>query len=198
VGTERARRFYFTTERDAYPTRNGRPGDFGVISVVFYRERRPIAEIIPGRRPVPARGDSVGAAEASVAGAAARSAPDGEGGKARERWTPSWRDDGHAATGIGSSVPSEVREVGMELDRHPVAVVTLRYDFRPSLPRPINVPRFAPEPASLPTPSPTSDDRSALQVWLVSASEDRAADVIDQALVEYAKAHGYEVPPPLR
>jgi hypothetical protein len=25
-----------------------------------------------------------------------------------------------------------------------------------------------------------------------------AADVIDQALVEYAKAHGYSIPPPLR
>ena len=34
VGPERARRFYFTTERDAYATRIGRPGDFGVISAV--------------------------------------------------------------------------------------------------------------------------------------------------------------------
>src|SRR5262249_48296092 len=46
VGTERARRFYFTTERDAYATRIGRPGDFGIISAVFYREQRPVAEII--------------------------------------------------------------------------------------------------------------------------------------------------------
>ena len=58
VGPERARRFYFTTERDAYATRIGRPGDFGVISAVFYRERRPIAEIIPRRGAVPERGDS--------------------------------------------------------------------------------------------------------------------------------------------
>jgi hypothetical protein len=36
VGSERARRFYFTTERDAYATRLGRPGDLGVISAVFY------------------------------------------------------------------------------------------------------------------------------------------------------------------
>src|SRR5262249_56109058 len=46
VGSERARRFYFTTERDAYATRIGRPGDFGIISAVFYREQRPVAEII--------------------------------------------------------------------------------------------------------------------------------------------------------
>ena len=50
VGSERARRFYFTTKRDAYATRIGRRGDFGNISAVFYRERRPISEIIP-RRP---------------------------------------------------------------------------------------------------------------------------------------------------
>jgi hypothetical protein len=147
VGPERARRFYFTTERDAYATRIGRRGDFGVISAVFYRERRPIAEIVPHRRAVPERGDAVGAAaEAPAAGAVTRSAPDGDRGEARERLTLSRRHDGRAATGIGSSVPSEVREVGMELERHPVAVVTLRYDFRPSPPRPVIVPGFAPEP----------------------------------------------------
>ena len=44
VGGERARRFYFTTERDSYATRIGRPGEFGVITAVFYRERRPGGE----------------------------------------------------------------------------------------------------------------------------------------------------------
>ena len=34
----------------------------------------------------------------------------------------------------------------MELERHPVAVVTLRYDFRRSYPRPITCTGFAPEP----------------------------------------------------
>jgi hypothetical protein len=147
VGTERARRFYFTTERDAYATRIGRPGDFGVISAVFYRERGPIAEILPRRGTVPEWGDSGdAAAEALAAGAAARSAPDGDGGDVRARRAPSWRHEDRAATGIGSSVASEVQEVGMELERHPVAVVTLRYAFRPSPPRPIIVPGFAPEP----------------------------------------------------
>jgi hypothetical protein len=146
VGPERARRFYFTTERDAYATRIGRPGDFGVISAVFYRERHPIAVIIPYRGDVPERGASVGpAAGAPAAGAVARSAPSHDGGSARGRLTPPWCDDGRAATGIGSSVRSEVRVVGMELEGHPVAVVTLRYDFRPILPRPVVVPGFAPE-----------------------------------------------------
>jgi hypothetical protein len=147
VGSERARRFYFTTERDAYATRIGRPGEFGVISAVFYRERRPVAEIIPRYRALPERADSLGeAAGAPAAGAAARSAPGNDVGTARRRPTPGWPYDGRAATGIGSSVRSEVREVGMELERDPVAVVTLRYDFRPSFPRPVIVPGFAPEP----------------------------------------------------
>lgn len=49
VGSERARRFTFTTERDAYATRIGRPAEFGVISAVFYRQRRPHYEIVPHR-----------------------------------------------------------------------------------------------------------------------------------------------------
>ena len=62
VGSERARRFYFTNQRDAYATRFGRPGDFGVISAVFYRDRRPVAEIMPRRMAAPKREDAVGAA----------------------------------------------------------------------------------------------------------------------------------------
>src|SRR4051794_11020076 len=52
VGSEQARRFYFTTERDAYATRIGRPGDFGVISAVFYPGRPPPSGIIPTRKAV--------------------------------------------------------------------------------------------------------------------------------------------------
>ncbi len=148
VGTERARRFYFTTERDEYATRIGRPGDFGVISAVFYRERRSVREITPGRMAVPEQGELRSrAAEPSTAGAAVRAAPGGNV-RLREHLAPSWRHGGRAATGIGGSLPSEVQEVSMELEHHPVAVVTLRYDFRPVPPRPIIVPGFAPEPGS--------------------------------------------------
>jgi hypothetical protein len=116
VGPERARRSYFTTERDAYATRIGRPADFGVISAVFYRERRPIAEILPRRLAVPERGDPLGAAAgAPAAEAAARSVPSNDGGWARRRLAPAWRYNARAATGVGSSVRSEVQEVDMEL-----------------------------------------------------------------------------------
>jgi hypothetical protein len=148
VGSERARRFYFTSERDAYATRIGRPGEFGVISAVFYRERHHVAEIIPHRTAMPERGDTAGpAAEAPALGTAAHSAPRIDNGSARRRLHPGWPyPDGRAATGIGSSVRSEVREVGMELERDPVAVVTLRYEFRLVVPRPLVVPGSAPEP----------------------------------------------------
>ena len=36
-----ARRFYFTTERDSYAAKLGQAANLGVISAVFFRERRP-------------------------------------------------------------------------------------------------------------------------------------------------------------
>jgi hypothetical protein len=154
VSPDRARRFYFTTERDAYATRIGRPGDFGVISAVFFRERRNVSEIMPGRTAVPQRENSGGSA--SDAPSAARAA---SGAEVRLRGSrgPSWRYDGRAATGIGRSVPNEVQEVSMELERHQVAVVILRYGFRPPSPRPIIVPGFAPEPGEQRLSTPRED-----------------------------------------
>jgi hypothetical protein len=145
VGSERARRFNFTTEREAYATRIGRRGDFGAISAVFYRERR-VAEILPRRPAVPEHSDSFGAA-AEAAGAGSAVGPDpGRDGGSRGPLSRFWHYDGRAATGIGSSVRSEVRAVSMELEHHPAAVVTLRYDFWRAPPRPMIVPGFAPEP----------------------------------------------------
>jgi hypothetical protein len=148
VSSEQARRFYFTNERDAYATRFGRPGDFGVISAVFYRDRRLVAESMPRRMAAPEREDAVGAAaETPAARVAAWSASGTDSGLARRRPLLGWPHyGGWAATGIGGSVRSEVREVGMDLERDSVAVVTLRYDSRPLVPRPLVVPGFAPEP----------------------------------------------------
>jgi hypothetical protein len=158
VGSERARRFYFTTERDAYATRIGRPAEFGVITAVFYRERRPPHEIVPPRLSERERVDLLDAREAerkrseSVAEAAddsaslaARSAHDSAAGGDHSHRGKRWRD-GRAATGIGASVRSEVQAIHMELDPHPAGVVTLRYDFRPTPSRPIPSHGFAPEP----------------------------------------------------
>ena len=40
MSSERARRFYFTTERDSYAAKLGQTANVGSISAVFFRERR--------------------------------------------------------------------------------------------------------------------------------------------------------------
>ena len=42
MSSERARRFYFTNERDSYGAKLGQTANLGVISAVFFRERRPV------------------------------------------------------------------------------------------------------------------------------------------------------------
>jgi hypothetical protein len=44
-------------------------------------------------------------------------------------------DDEYAATGIGRSVRNDVRWVNMDLDSHPAAEVTIRYEYYPALVR---------------------------------------------------------------
>src|SRR3989454_1784476 len=53
VSSERARHFYFTTERDSYGAKLGQTANLGVISAVFYSERHPTPApvIVPPPRP---------------------------------------------------------------------------------------------------------------------------------------------------
>jgi hypothetical protein len=48
MSSERARRFYFTNERDSYGAKLGQTANLGVISAVFFRERRQV--VIPMTR----------------------------------------------------------------------------------------------------------------------------------------------------
>jgi hypothetical protein len=125
MSSERARKFYFTTERDSYAAKLGRKADVGVITAVFFRERR--------RQPIPItreKSATTGNAQSSAAEPALRA--DGEMSRADR-----------AATGIGRSVRHDVREIDMELESRPVAEVTLRYEYsQPSKSRT----RFCPEP----------------------------------------------------
>jgi len=41
MSSERARRFYFTSERDSYGAKLGQTSNLGVVSAMFFRERRP-------------------------------------------------------------------------------------------------------------------------------------------------------------
>ncbi|HEV2705437.1 MAG TPA: hypothetical protein VGV59_05905 [Pyrinomonadaceae bacterium] len=167
MSTQRARKFYFTTERDSYAARMGRTSDLGVITAVFYREATPTPQPVTPPHPYPMpeprserRGDSEMKADAS--GEASRKQRDAGATAMRAP-----RDDDYAATGIGRSVENHVRWVNMNLERRPAAEVTIRYEYRPALvrlgvlPRPradenalrrrerargFEDPRFCPEP----------------------------------------------------
>jgi hypothetical protein len=141
VGTERARRFYFTREADSYASRLGRPAEYGVIRAVFFRERR--APIVIGPRPLHAWPAPREARDSTEAGLATDRQGRAESWRRDDR---PWRDPGRAATGIGRSERSEVDVVDMALEREPVAEVVLRYDFRPPWHPPVFVPRTAPAP----------------------------------------------------
>jgi len=117
MSSERARRFYFTTERDSYAAKLGQHGDFGVVSAVFFRERnRPVTIL----RPSDSSRD-----ESSAAGA-----------QPQLRGEMSRAD--RAATGIGRSVRNDVREIDMDLESTPAAALTVRYEYSRG--------RFCPEP----------------------------------------------------
>lgn len=113
MSSERARRFYFTNERDSYGAKLGQTANLGVISAVFFRERR---------RPVPITPITRNKSESSSEGSArAQSSP-----------RPS-ADEDYAATGIGRNVRHDVRWVNMELESRAAGEVTLRYEYYSAL-----------------------------------------------------------------
>lgn len=138
MSSDRARRFYFTTERDSYAAKLGQTSNLGVISAVFFREIRPVAVPIappPRHRPLYERdgardSGSDKQSEAPRTSGEAQSAP----GQRRGSIAPV-PDDEYAATGIGRSVRNDVRWVNMDLDSRPAAEVTLRYEYYPALVR---------------------------------------------------------------
>ena len=108
MNSERARRFYFTNERDSYGAKLGQTANLGVIAAVFFRERNRPVPITP---PYPITRDKMEEAPQS-----AQSARRG--------------DDDNAATGIGRNVRNDVRWVDMDLDSRAAGEVTIRYEYR--------------------------------------------------------------------
>ncbi len=135
---ERARRFYFTTERESYGTKLGQTSNLGVISAVFFRERRPVAVIQQPRRgrsieegDVDERAENKEAPSSSSAGQARdsnRAAPKSAGAYPAP-------DDDYAATGIGRNVRHDVRWVNLDLEDRAAGEVTIRYEYRTALVR---------------------------------------------------------------
>ena len=157
MSTERARRFYFTDERDSYGAKLGQTANLGVISAVIFREReRPVSVTPP--RPI-YRDDSVNSQrDESSAGTDSQSTA-----ARKSKGTIAPEPDGdYAATGIGRSVRNDVRWVNLELESQPAAELTIRYEYYSALlklgvvPRPHNDPYplgrredargFSPEP----------------------------------------------------
>ena len=154
VSTERARRFYFTTERDSYAARLGRPADFGVVRAVFFRERQSPLVIAPRTA-----GSSADREGLRMAGSLA-SPRQTEG---LQRWRDGDRrfgyEGGRAATGLGRPAGSEVDVVDMRLERLPVGEVEIHYAYPPSWDRPETWPPLGPESGIPPRGGSTKDPR---------------------------------------
>ena len=135
MSSSRARRFYFTTERDSYAARLGRTSDLGVITAVFYREAtpRPYPAVPPPYDPIRPRGRSEQQTEREAPERAEdKASRSGSGAVAA---TPRRDDDAYAATGIGRSVEYDVEWIHMSLERSPAAELTIRYEYRDALMR---------------------------------------------------------------
>jgi hypothetical protein len=161
MSSERARRFYFTSERDSYGAKLGQTSNLGVVSAVFFRERRPYPVPIapPPRHPRPiyeedGRRRSEGeptagsSAESSVEKSDKTRTGQDSVAQPRGQVVPQ-SDDEYAATGIGRSVHNDVRWVNMELDSRPAGEVVIRYEYYSALVRLGVLPRPYPRPDPL-------------------------------------------------
>ena len=124
IGTDNARKFFFTSEDKSYGAWLGKTSNLGVIEAVAYREFVP---------PPPPRGpyleqekkDSsrMRSGESSAPHSAGKAAPAPAEGL----------DDDMAATGIGRKIDNRVTRVQMRLDPRPAAHLRLRYEYRQQL-----------------------------------------------------------------
>lgn len=134
MSSTRARRFYFTTERDSYAARLGRASDLGVITAVFFRESTPRTHTAvppPHYEPRPSeRSGERDENEVRSQSEARKSRGSAGAATAQPR-----ADDGYAATGIGRSVGHDVTWIDMRLERSPAAELTVRYEYHDALVR---------------------------------------------------------------
>jgi hypothetical protein len=152
MSSSRARRFYFTTERDSYGAKLGQTANLGVISAVFFREREPVVIVQPPppRSPRPYEDDGIERNESrSKSEAPSSSGRDGAGAQSRRADAAPRPDDDYAATGIGRNVRNDVRWVNLDLQSRPAGEVTIRYEYRDALVRLGIIPRPYPRPDTL-------------------------------------------------
>ena len=148
MSSERARRFYFTTERDSYAARLGQTANLGLISAVFFRERAPVFVPVtprpdPRYRDDQMREEGEGSMKSKAPPSSAGNSTLGSSSSAQPLPAP---DDESAATGIGRSVRNDVRWVDINLEPRAAGEVTIRYEYRASLVRLGILPRPYPQP----------------------------------------------------
>jgi hypothetical protein len=151
MSSSRARRFYFTTERDSYGAKLGQTANLGVINAVFFREREPVVIVTPPRQPRPYEDDGIDRNESKRRSSETPSSQGRESGGAQSKSadvTPR-PDDDYAATGIGRNVRNDVRWVNMDLQSHPAGEVLIRYEYRDALVRLGIIPRPYPRTDTL-------------------------------------------------
>ena len=119
IGSDTARKFFFTSEDKSYGAWLGKTSNLGVIEAVAYREFIPL----PPRESVH-RGDR----DASARMRSQESAAPQSAGKA----APAPPDD-YAATGIGRKIDNRVTRVHLQLEANPAANLRLRYEYRQQL-----------------------------------------------------------------
>ncbi len=147
---ESARRFYFTTERDSYAAKLGQASNVGLITAVFFRERRPVTVMPVTPRPTYKTDGVRDERSAPKPGGVDAPSTQSEAGRGmdKQRSAQSYPapDDESAATGIGRSVRNDVQWIKMDLDTRPAGEITIRYEYRASLVRLGIIPRDYPRP----------------------------------------------------
>jgi len=112
-----ARRFEFTTEERSYGHALGKTANLGVISAVFFKERRSNLMTETARD---SRQPSAPAPSAAAEGQA-----DASANRAKR--------EEYAATGMGGRTDHAVTQVRMDLEDAPAQTVNVRYEFRAQL-----------------------------------------------------------------
>ena len=100
MSSERARRFYFTNERDSYGAKLGQTANLGVISAVFFREQR---RLVTPQYPISKNRDRSEPQDSKDAPSSKSQA-----GAAESRAAEPHRDDYYSATGKARNFRNDV------------------------------------------------------------------------------------------
>jgi hypothetical protein len=141
TGDRTARRFFFTSEQDSYGAYLGRTKNLGLIAAAVFRES-PRSFALGQESPRPWSPAPAQRAPEDTSNrrdeARAESAPGKDKGASAGRGfeaAPAPQVDDFAATGIGRQVDHAVRRVDLDLEKTPVTVMELRYEYHAALVR---------------------------------------------------------------